>query len=156
MNASPELTKSQTTNDQRGDRFEVFFDGECPLCKREIDMVRRMDKQGKLILTDIADPGFKPPGLELDTLMREIHGRRSDGSFVIGVEVFREIYSRVGYRPLVAPTRWPIVRHVLNLGYWGFAKLRYWHAMHRAKKKPPMCGPSDERACSIETLNSKS
>lgn len=115
-------------------QFEVFFDGECPLCKREMDMVKKKDKENQLLLTDISADGFNLSGYSMETLMREIHGRKSDGTFVTGVEVFREIYERIGFGFLVKPTRLPIVRQVLSLGYLGFAKLRFAMAMRRAKK----------------------
>ena len=116
-------------------QFEVFYDGECPLCRKEIEMIRGKDKRNRLCLTDISVDGFHLEGYSNETLMREIHGRRADGSFVKGVEVFREIYDRIGFSSFVSPTRLPIVRHLLDLGYWLFAKLRFAHAMHRAKKK---------------------
>ena len=87
--------------------FEVFFDGQCPLCRREIDMIRRMDRRGQLILTDIASDSFEPESVPLDQLMREIHGRVVGGPYVTGVEVFRQIYQRVGWGAVVGPTRWP-------------------------------------------------
>jgi len=115
--------------------FEVFYDGLCPLCNREMDMVRRKDKQGRLQLTDIAATGFRPDaGKGVDELMKEIHGRYADGTYVTGVEVFREIYSRLGFGWLVAPTRLPILRHVLDLAYRLFAHLRYRHALRRMNR----------------------
>ncbi len=115
-------------------QFEVFFDGGCPLCRREIDMIRGKDKSQQLILTDISSPNFQCDDHSLKTLMEEIHGRRADGSYVKGVEVFREIYDRLGYMRLVSVTRLPIVRHSLNWIYRVFAKLRFMHASHRMKK----------------------
>ncbi len=32
---------------------EVFFDGECPLCMREIRMLRRLDRKDRIRFTDI-------------------------------------------------------------------------------------------------------
>ena len=107
------------------ERFEVFFDGKCPLCKREIDMVRKKDTESRLIFTDIAADDFSPTDRDLGTLMREIHGRYADGNYVTGVEVFREIYTRIGFKRLVGPTRLPVIRQFLDLGYRCFAWLRF-------------------------------
>ena len=30
--------------------FEVFYDGECPLCVREIRMLRRLDRRGRIVV----------------------------------------------------------------------------------------------------------
>ena len=122
-------------------KFEIFFDGQCPLCRREIDWVRRRDKQCRMIFTDIADSKFQPDKVPLDRLMREIHGRHADGRVVTGVEVFREIYQRIGFAPLVAMTRWPILRSFLDWLYRGFAFVRYQHARHRLRRcRSQSCG----------------
>ena len=57
-------------------------------------------------------------------LMAEIHGRLADGTFVKGVEVFRNLYDAVGFGPVVMATRLPVIRQILDLGYWAFAKNR--------------------------------
>jgi predicted DCC family thiol-disulfide oxidoreductase YuxK len=106
--------------------FEVFYDGECPLCMREIRMLQRLDGARRLRFTDIAAPGFDPAPLGLDhaALMAKIHGRLPDGTLVEGVEVFRRLYDAVGFGPIVAVTRAPGVRQALDLGYRWFAKNR--------------------------------
>lgn len=116
--------------------FEVFYDSHCPMCKSEIEMIRRKDKQSQLKLTDISAEDFNASstGRTLDELMREIHGRYADGTIVIGVEVFREIYGRLGFGFLVKPTRWPIIRWPMDLGYRLFAGFRYRAALKRYNK----------------------
>lgn len=106
--------------------FEVFYDGECPLCMREIRMLRRLDRAGRILFTDIAAPGFEPASVGLDqaALMAKIHGRLPDGTLVEGVEVFRRLYDAVGFGPVVAVTRVPGVSHALDAGYRWFAKNR--------------------------------
>jgi predicted DCC family thiol-disulfide oxidoreductase YuxK len=60
----------------------------------------------------------------MPTLMAEIHGRLPDGRIITGVEVFRRLYTAVGFGWLVAPTRWPGVRQGLDLAYRFFARYR--------------------------------
>lgn len=106
------------------------------MCKTEIEMIRRKDKQGQMKLTDISDANFDASGTgkTLDELMREIHGRYADGSIVIGVEVFREIYGRLGFGFLVKPTRWAIIRWPMDAAYRLFAGIRYRAALKRYNK----------------------
>ncbi len=138
--------------DLGNDHFEVFYDGQCPLCKREIDMIRKKDRSNKLILTDIAAAGFSPEGIPLDTLMREIHGRIPNGEYVTGVEVFRQIYQRIGFAAFVRPTRLPVIRHFLDIAYKCFAYLRFKHAMHRINKRQcDETGGDGHNACRIAT-----
>ena len=56
--------------------------------------------------------------------MDRIHGRLPDGTLVKGVEVFRHLYTAVGFGVLVAPTRLPGIAQLLDLGYRLFAKNR--------------------------------
>ena len=130
MHCGLELMSDQT-------KFEVFYDEQCPMCRREINFIRKRDKYERLILTDISDRNFDPSstGKSLDDLMREIHGRHADGSLVTGVEVFRQIYQRVGFGALVVPTRWSGIRWLMDRMYNIFAALRYRHAKKRMEKQ---------------------
>lgn len=105
---------------------EVFYDGDCPLCLREIKLLRWMDRRKRIRFSDIAKPSFRASdyGKTMQEFMDEIQGRLPDGSWIIGVEVFRRLYTAVGLRPLVALTRIPGISHGLDLGYRVFAKNR--------------------------------
>jgi predicted DCC family thiol-disulfide oxidoreductase YuxK len=105
---------------------EVFFDGECPLCVREIGMLKRLDRRRRIRFTDIAALDFdeRAGGKTFDELMGRIHARLPDGSYIEGVDVFRRLYAAVGFGPLVALTRLPGVRQAMDAGYDWFAKNR--------------------------------
>ncbi len=150
-------TKANKMNPDQSEKFEVFFDAQCPLCKKEIDMVRRMDVNQRLILTDIAAEDFDSSlvGKELDTLMREIHGRHADGRWVVGVEVFREIYSRVGFQKLASISKLPIIRSLLEVGYKCFAWPRYRLALRRMQKAGGAAN-SQSRSNVCDTTSAKS
>ena len=107
-------------------KVEVFFDGACPLCLREIKMLRWLDRKENIRFTDIANPAFRPTdyGKSMQQFMDEIQGRLPDGSWITGVEVFRRLYAAVGLSPIVALTRLPGVSHGLDLGYRLFARNR--------------------------------
>lgn len=106
--------------------FEVFFDGDCPLCSREIKLLKKFDKQQKVLFTDISQPDFKAEnyGFDQEFFMAEIRGRTKKSTFVSGVEVFRQLYSALGWNALVQISRWPIISSSLDLGYKVFAKNR--------------------------------
>lgn len=108
--------------------FEVFYDGACPICRREIAWLRKLDRENRVIFTDIANPKFDANaiGKTYQELMSEIHGRFPNGSIISGVEVFRQLYAAVGFTRLVSFSRWPIINPVLNFGYGCFAILRIW------------------------------
>lgn len=107
-------------------QVQVFYDGDCPLCRREINLLRRFDRKRRIWFTDIADPAFRAEdwGMTLPRLMEEIHVRLRDGSWISGVEAFRQLYAAVGFSWLVPLTRLPGIRQGLDLGYRVFAKNR--------------------------------
>lgn len=109
-----------------GKWVEVFYDGECPLCMREIRMLQRRDKRARIQFTDIAAPAFRAQayGRTQADLMARIHGRLPDGTWIEGVEVFRRLYGAIGFGPLVAITRLPGLSHLLRLAYHLFARNR--------------------------------
>ena len=129
--------------------FEVFYDGDCPMCHREIEMIRRMDKRQLIRLTDLADPNFdeSETGRSYEMLMRAIHARftndQQQDRWITGVEVFREIYWRLGFRKATWFSRLPVVRHLLDLGYRFFAYFRFKLAMRRMDRQS-----CNEDACS--------
>ena len=108
--------------------IEMFFDGDCPLCMRETRLLQKLDRRQRqrLKFTNIAALDFRATdvGKTHDELMAEMHGRLPDGSWVTGVEVFRRLYSAVGFRWIVALSRLPLIRQLLDIGYAIFAKYR--------------------------------
>ena len=105
---------------------EVFYDGDCPLCMREIRMLRRWDDLHLIRFSNIADPSFDAAsvGLSHAALMERIRGRLPSGELIEGVEVFRRLYTAVGLGWVVGITRLPGISHALDLGYRWFAKNR--------------------------------
>jgi len=109
-----------------GKDFEVFYDGGCPLCRREIDWLMRRDRLKRIRFTDINAPGFAASSLGLTDvqLLQEIHGRLPDGTIIRGVEVFRQLYGAIGFHWMAACSRLPVIRQALDIGYHLFAKNR--------------------------------
>lgn len=109
-----------------GRQVEIFFDGDCPLCKREIALLQRMDRRRRVQFTDIAAKEFDSAnlGISWSTLMDRIHGRLPDGTWIEGVEVFRRVYAAVGLGWLAWSMRLPVITWVLNWSYRVFAKNR--------------------------------
>ncbi len=107
--------------------LEILYDGDCPLCSREIEWLRRLDRgRGRVRFADIAAPDFEPAryGRTRAELMARIHGALGDGSVLEGMEVFRRAYAAVGLGWLLAPTRWPLLRPLADAAYRWFARNR--------------------------------
>ena len=107
-------------------QLQVFFDGGCPVCSREMAVLARRDRRQLIEFIDITAPGFDAAawGREPAQLMAAMHARLPDGRWAIGVEAFRQIYAVLGFGWLVALTRVPGLSHLLEAAYRLFARYR--------------------------------
>jgi len=123
-------------------RFKILYDGECPLCRREVRFLERYNCNGWLALEDIASPDFNPAKYRATRaeLMGVIHGVFPDGRMIQRLAVFREAYQAVGLGWVLAPTRWPGLRWLADRGY-------EWFARHRLAIGKVFGRPCDSAAC---------
>ena len=107
-------------------QFELFHDGDCPLCAREVGLLMRLDRNNKILFTDIAASDFdaQSVGKTQTVLIDSIHGRLPNGKWVTGVEVFRQLYAAVGFGWVVTITRFPPLAKLMDWCYARFAKHR--------------------------------
>ena len=96
---------------------KVYYDESCYVCSLEINAIRKKGEACGIEFVDISDNDFEGNGRDYDT---EMVGE-FDGKETIGVETFRKMYERMGYRRTVAVTRFPVIKQLINAGYWVFA-----------------------------------
>lgn len=104
----------------------VFFDGACPICDREIALMRRLDRHRLLIFCDFSRPDYDATsiGVSPDELGRIIHARWVDGGMITGVDVFRAMWEAVGLGFLARLTRLSLVEPLVVKAYAWFARNR--------------------------------
>lgn len=111
-------------------KIKLLYDGECPLCLREVDFLQKKDAGRALIaFVDIAAADYDPDrhgGVDFETAMGRIHAIYPDGSVIQNVEVFRQVYSILGLGWLYAPTRWPLLSTIIDRLYdlWAIWRLK--------------------------------
>jgi predicted DCC family thiol-disulfide oxidoreductase YuxK len=105
----------------------VYFDGACPLCRREIAFYRRRIEPTSADFVDVSGEEGHAPAADLDrcAALRRLHVRLSDGRLVSGASAFTAMWrvtpglrfaGRIlGRRPWV---------NLLELAYRGFLGLR--------------------------------
>ena len=105
----------------------LFYDGDCPLCLREVEHLSRKNRKGLLRLVNIRDKGFAEnyPEFDLEELDRLLHARLADGRIVKGVDATLAAWEAVGMGCLIAPLRWPGVACIADWGYELFARNRH-------------------------------
>jgi len=104
----------------------MYYDGACPLCLREVRMLKRRDRNGCIRFVDFADPRYEAedPALQPEKLARTMHVQTADGTLLRGMSSFRAIYRAIGRGWLAAPTGWPVLKQVFDGLYWLWAKCR--------------------------------
>lgn len=83
---------------------QVFYDGGCPVCRREIGWYQNIRGGAGIAWIDVSDredvPDGLPPGTTLDQLMRRFTIMRQDGDVVSGGAGFIALWRALG------PLRW--------------------------------------------------
>ena len=104
----------------------VYFDGECPICRREIDLMKMFNRKDHLQFIDFSTSLYRSAdhGLNQCDLGRVIHARWSDGTLITGVEVFREMWEAIGLGFLARFSRLSGINKLLVKAYAWFAKNR--------------------------------
>jgi predicted DCC family thiol-disulfide oxidoreductase YuxK len=106
----------------------VFYDGNCPLCRREIAHYRRLDREDRLYWVDAAAETevLTRHGLSVQAAMAELHVLDSAGRWQRGVDAFLVIWQQLpGYRWLGQLVRGLWLRRPLGFFYRHFAAWRY-------------------------------
>ena len=108
-------------------KLTIFFDGGCPLCKREVDFLQSKNQKGALRFIDINTSDFSSDlkyGITYKQAMDRIHAMKSDGSVIKDIKVFQEAYSLIGLGWIYAPTKLPILDKFIEFIYGLWAKYR--------------------------------
>ena len=110
--------------------LQIFFDGSCSVCAREMEAYRRKERTGRLQFVDISAPGFDPAPyhITLEELMHEMHAIDRENHVFRGVEAFRAIWqafpASTGDGLLGVLVKLPGVNLLARVGYWSFARVR--------------------------------
>jgi len=107
-------------------RTQIYFDGGCPVCSREIATYRRAKGAEGVCFVDVTQPDAAlAPGLSREAALARMHVRRPDGSLASGAAAFAALWSALpGWAWLGRIASLPVVAPVLELGYRGFLRLR--------------------------------
>ena len=73
----------------------VFYDGSCPLCRREISVYSRRDTSTRIRWADVSacSPEILPKGLTRQDALARFHVQRADGSVIAGAGAFAELWA---------------------------------------------------------------
>ncbi len=104
-------------------RVTVWFDGACPLCVREIALMRRLDRQGAIRFIDVASDDATCP-IDRADLLAKFHARE-DGQLLSGAAAFAAMWRAIPVlRPFGLLARRPWALRALDALYRRFLRVR--------------------------------
>jgi len=105
------------------DQVLVYFDGACPLCRREIGLMRRLDRRQRLDFIDVSNEDSSCP-IDREELLARFHAREGD-QLHSGAAAFAAMWRQIPWlRPLglAARNRWVLAG--LERAYLVFLRIR--------------------------------
>jgi predicted DCC family thiol-disulfide oxidoreductase YuxK len=101
----------------------VWYDSACPLCVREIAVMRKLDWRNRIAFIDAVDPASSCPIDRVEILAR-FHATEN-GQLLSGAAAFAAMWRAI---PLLWPLgiigRLPYVLKLLEYAYRGFLRIR--------------------------------
>lgn len=156
----PVVSKKQNGEESSQNwKIKMLYDGECPLCMREVNMLRERNKSyGTIKFVDISSEEYTPEeneGLDYKTVMGRIHAIQSDGTVVTDIEAFRKLYDAVDLGWVYAITKYEPVATIADAVYSLWAKYRLQvtgrppleEVLEARRKKGEIC--DDTKACKM-------
>ena len=93
---------------------KVYYDESCYVCSLEINAIRNRGEACGIEFVDISKASFP------DEYMEEMIGN-FDGQQTVGIETFRLMYEKMGFKRSVAFSRLPVIKQIFDTGYKIFA-----------------------------------
>jgi predicted DCC family thiol-disulfide oxidoreductase YuxK len=126
--------------------LQIFYDGSCRVCSREMEHYRRRCPPGSLAFIDVSASEFDPSlyGKTQADFMGRLHVRTPEGEFLVAIEAFRAIWSVFPDGSFYRWLGWFVGLPGINLlargGYALFARYR-----HLLPQKRATC--ADDESC---------
>jgi predicted DCC family thiol-disulfide oxidoreductase YuxK len=102
----------------------VWFDGACPLCRREIALMRRLDRRGRIAFLDVASGHDQSCPIDRRDLLARFHAREG-AKMLSGAGAFAAMWRAIpALRPLGLLARNKTMLALLERLYIAFLRHR--------------------------------
>lgn len=113
-------------------KVTVWFDGSCPLCRREVGLLRRLDRDRAVEFIDVGTGDGVCP-IDRADLLNRFHAREEGGPMLSGAAAFAAMWRVLPLmRPLGLMAKNPAILAALEQLYRLFLRLRPKTAAQRA------------------------
>lgn len=103
-------------------RVTVWHDGDCPLCRREIALMRRLDRAGRIRFVDGAQAACP---LDRQAMLTRFHAQEEGGPILSGAAAFAAMWRAIPLlRPIGLAARDARVLALLERAYVAFLRIR--------------------------------
>ncbi len=115
---------------QKKETLKVLYDGECPMCRIEIEHIRQLANKNPdsgLCFIDITSHSAEAEAYSSDkkVLLERFHVEYMDGTRVDGAKAFVTMWDRLpGWHWLAKFSKFPGLLVLMELAYKGFLKIR--------------------------------
>jgi predicted DCC family thiol-disulfide oxidoreductase YuxK len=104
-------------------QLTIWFDSACPLCQREIALMRRLDRRGAIQFIDACSPDATCP-IDRAELLARFHAEE-DGRLLSGAAAFAAMWRAIPLlRPLGLLAGWPPLTPLFEHLYRAFLRVR--------------------------------
>ena len=106
--------------------LRLYYDGDCPLCAREVALLRRRNGAERLVLIDISQPDFDPAStpFSLIQLQTVLHAQDANGHWLKGLDATYASWLAADLWQLSWLLAWRPLRRLLHPLYRLFCWLR--------------------------------
>jgi predicted DCC family thiol-disulfide oxidoreductase YuxK len=105
-------------------KLTVWYDGACPLCIREIALMRRLDWRRAIQFVDLAPNDASCP-IDRQLMLDRFHAQPTGGPILSGAAAFAAMWRVVPLlKPLGLVARVPFFLKLLEILYIKFLKIR--------------------------------
>lgn len=112
-------------NESVKQRPRLYYDSACPVCRREIALVRRLSRQLDYVDVHALSDRDLPEGLTRDAMLRDLHLRDGDGTWFVGLSANTRLWQYTPLAPLWRTLTLPLVRPIAERLYRWWADRRY-------------------------------
>lgn len=101
----------------------LWYDGACPLCAREIALLRRLDWRRRVDFVDLTAANAACP-IDPTLMLARIHAAEN-GRMVSGAAAFAAVWRALPLlKPLGLAAKWPPLLQLLEKAYVRFLRVR--------------------------------
>ncbi|KLI63167.1 thiol-disulfide oxidoreductase DCC family protein [Aurantiacibacter marinus] len=105
-------------------RITVWYDGACPLCRREIAFMQRLDRRTAIRFVDVSEGQPESCPISQEDLLARFHVR-DNGRILSGAAGFAAMWRAIPLlRPLGELARLPVMNRVFEKLYSIFLRFR--------------------------------